>query len=474
MVFSSTTFLFGFLAAFLAIYHAIPQKFIQIRNLFTLIASYLFYSWGAPSFVPLLFFSTVADYILALLLAKTSHKKPVLAISLAINLGLLGYFKYTGFLVGEISRALSILGFDSLVWTQIALPLGISFFTFQKISYIVDVYRGVSAPQRDFVAFALYVALFPKLIAGPIAQYHEISDQLTSREHTIGKIYEGLIRFCYGLGKKVLIADTIGVIADRVFQLSSGDLTLPIAWLGILCYTFQIYFDFAGYSDMAIGIGHMIGFRLPENFNLPYISTSIREFWRRWHMSLTNWLRDYLYIPLGGNRMSKVRTYLNLWVVFALCGLWHGASWTFIVWGIYHGTLLTVERILPATLTRKVPGLLLLTGTFILVLIGWIFFRSNTIPDAFGYIGAMFNLSTFFSTQDIPFLITNKGWLFLTIAAVLSFCPYLTKRFPYIQQVFGRSALVSYLGGVVAIIILIYSVITISGATYNPFIYFRF
>ncbi len=202
MVFSSTTFLFGFLAAFLAIYHAIPQKFFQIRNLFTLIASYLFYSWGAPSFVPLLFFSTVADYILALLLAKTSRKRSVLAISIVINLGLLGYFKYTGFLVGEISRALSILGFDSLVWTQIALPLGISFFTFQKISYIVDVYRGVSPPQRDFVAFALYVALFPKLIAGPIVRYHEISDQLTSREHTIGKTYEGVIRFCYGLGKR--------------------------------------------------------------------------------------------------------------------------------------------------------------------------------------------------------------------------------------------------------------------------------
>lgn len=474
MVFSATTFLFGFLPAFLVIYHAIPRKFIQSRNLFTLIASYLFYSWGAPSFVPFLFSSTVADYVLGLLLIRTSRKKLVLALSLVINLGLLGYFKYMNFFVGEISRALSLFGFDSPVWIQIALPLGISFFTFQKISYIIDVYRGISAPQRNFVAFALYVALFPKLIAGPIVRYHEISDQLTTREHTIGKMYEGLIRFCYGLGKKVLIADTIGVIADKVFQLSYGDLTMPIAWLGILCYTFQIYFDFAGYSDMAIGMGRMIGFRLPENFNFPYISTSIREFWRRWHMSLTNWLRDYLYIPLGGNRISKGRTYINLWVVFVLCGLWHGASWTFLAWGVYHGTLLTMERILPATLTRKIPGLLLLMGTFILVLIGWVFFRSNTILDAFSYIGAMFHLGTFFSTQDIPFLITSRGWFFLAIAAALSFCPYLTKRFPYIQQIINRSALVSYLGGVIAIIILTYSVITLSGATYTPFIYFRF
>ncbi|MFH1381935.1 MAG: MBOAT family protein [Chloroflexota bacterium] len=473
MAFSSTTFLFAFLPAFLIIYYAIPQRLSRIRNLFILIASYLFYSWGAPSFVPLLFLATVADYVLGLLLVKTSRKKLVMVIALAINLGLLGYFKYANFFVGEISRTLSVFGFDSLVWTQIALPLGISFFTFQKMSYIIDVYRGISAPQRDFIAFALYVALFPKLLAGPIAQYHDVSEQFITREHTIGKMYGGLVRFSYGLGKKVLIADTIGVIADEVFQLSSNGLTMPVAWLGILCYTFQIYFDFAGYSDMAIGLGQMLGFRLPENFNAPYIATSIRDFWRRWHMSLTDWLRNYLYIPLGGNRVPRARTFLNLWIVFLLTGLWHGAAWTFIGWGAYHGALLTVGRVLPVKLTRKVPEALLLLGTFLLVLIGWVFFRSDTILHAFSYIGAMFHLGTFSSTGDIPFLINSKGWFFLAAAAVISFFPYLAERFSLIGRL-TRSIPVGYFSGAMAIIILIYSVITLSGVTYSPFIYFRF
>ncbi len=474
MVFSSTTFLFGFLPAFLAVYYAIPGRFISIRNLFTLIVSYLFYSWGAPSFVPLLFLSTVADYLLGLALLKTQRKRTVLLLSLVVNIGLLGYFKYMNFFAGEVSRTLSLFGLDTLLWTQIALPLGISFFTFQKIGYIIDVYRGVSAPQRDFITFALYVAFFPKLIAGPIVRYHEIADQFTRREHTLPQVYEGLTRFGYGLGKKVLIADNLGGIADKVFQLPYTDLTLPMAWLGILCYTFQIYFDFAGYSDMAIGIGRMIGFHLPENFNFPYIATGIREFWRRWHMSLTNWLRDYLYIPLGGNRASKARTYVNLWVVFAVTGLWHGANWTFLVWGMYHGMLLTLGRIWPAFLTRRIPGMMLMGGTFILVLIGWVFFRSNTILDAFGYIGAMFNLGSFYSTQEIPFLINSKGWFFLAMAAVLSFSPYLVDRYPNIQQAIGHSRLISYAEGITAIIILVYSIITLSGVTYSPFIYFRF
>lgn len=474
MAFSSITFLFGFLGAFLVIYHAIPRKFVQTRNVFTLVVSYLFFSWGTPSLVPVLFFSTVADYVLGLLLAKTSHKRLLLAISVVINLGVLGYFKYMNFFVGEISHIFSLFGFHSLFWPQIALPLGISFFTFQKLSYIVDIYKGVSAPQEDFVAFALFVALFPKLIAGPIVRYHDIADQLMTRDHSLRNMYEGLTRFCYGLGKKVLIADTIGTIADRVFQLSYNDLTLPIAWLGILCYTFQIYFDFDGYSDMAIGIGRMIGFSFPENFNFPYIATSIRDFWRRWHMSLTNWLRDYLYLPLGGSRLSTFRTYLNLWVVFALCGLWHGASWTFLVWGIYHGILLTAERTLPATLARKIPELLLAMGTFVLILIGWVFFRSDSIREAFSYLRAMFSFGANFSTRNIGFLMNNKVWFFLGIAALLSFLPYFTKRSPFIMEVIRRSTPVNYLRGIMAVIILIYSAITLSGSTYNPFIYFRF
>ena len=474
MAFSTVIFLFGFLGLFLAIYHAIPRRFIKARNLFILLASYLFYFWGAPSFIPLLFLSTVADYLLGLLIGKTDRKRLILSISIILNLGLLGYFKYTNFLFGELSRLLSTFGFESLVWTQIALPLGISFFTFQKISYVVDVYRGASAPQRDLIAFALYVALFPKLIAGPIAQYHNISDQLRAREDSIREFYEGMVRFCHGLGKKVLIADTIGAIADRVFQVPVGDLTLPTAWLGILCYTFQIYFDFAGYTDMAVGVGRMIGFHLPENFNHPYISTSIREFWRRWHMSLTNWLRDYLYIPLGGNRVSVVRTHLNLWVVFLLTGLWHGANWTFIFWGLYHGALLTIQRLTPSTLSGKIPKLLAIAGTFLLVLVGWVFFRSNTITDSFGYVSALFNFKTFFSTQDIPFLINNKQWVFLTLAAVFSFYPYWTGRLKLDQKVDDPARSFGYVSGIIAVIILIYSIIVLSGATYNPFIYQRF
>ncbi|MBI2850573.1 MAG: MBOAT family protein [Chloroflexi bacterium] len=471
MSFSTITFLFGFLGLFLAIYHAVPRRFIKTRNVFTLLASYLFYLWGAPGFVPILLLSTVADYLLGLLIATTKHKNLFLSIAVGQNLGLLVLFKYTGFLLGEISKLFTVFGFDSLVWTQIALPLGISFFTFQKISYLVDVYRGTSPPQRDFIAFALYVALFPKLVAGPIVQYHQIADQFIAREDTIRGFYEGVLRFCYGLGKKVLIADTIGTIADRVFQIPPAGLTMPVAWLGILCYTFQIYFDFAGYSDMAIGVGRMIGFNFPENFNFPYISSSIQEFWRRWHMSLTGWLRNYLYIPLGGNRVSKVRNYFNLWIVFLFTGLWHGANWTFLFWGIFHGSLLTIQRLVPSALTGRIPKLFAIAGTFILVLIGWVFFRSNTISDAFAYILTLGDFRTFFSTQDIPFLINNKQWVFLGLAAVFSFCPYWTERLKFNQKGNDTSHFIDYIRGFVAIIILIYSIIVLSGATYNPFIY---
>ncbi len=474
MSFSTITFLLGFLGLFLVVYRTIPGKFITARNLFLLVASYLFYFWGAPGFVPLLFLSTLADYILGLLMGGTGRKHLILIISVLINLGLLAYFKYTNFLLGEFSRLLTTLGFNSLVWTHIALPLGISFFTFQKISYIIDVYRGTVPPQRNFINFALYVSLFPKLIAGPIVAYHDIAGQLSTRDDSIQNFYRGIIRFCYGLGKKVLIADSIGIIADRVFQAPVSSLGLPTAWLGILCYTFQIYFDFAGYTDMAIGLGRMTGFTLPENFNFPYISTSIREFWQRWHMSLTNWLRNYLYIPLGGNRVSTMRTFLNLWIVFIATGLWHGANWTFLFWGFYHGALLTIDRLLPSSVTNRIPKILSLLSAFILVLIGWVFFRSNTIAGAFGYMSAMFNVGTFTATQDIPFLVDNKQWVFLGIAAILCFYPYFTKKLRSNQTIQRSMPAIICLNGLAAVIVLIYSVIVLSGATYNPFIYSRF
>jgi alginate O-acetyltransferase complex protein AlgI len=392
MVFSSSLFLFQFLPIFLAIYYLCPNRY---RNLIALGASVWFYSWGAPRFIFLLLASSLADFIIAPNLQPSSEgsgnqkRRRFLAAGLIINLGVLFYFKYANFFIAEITPLLEVLGMTGFHWTNIALPIGISFFTFQKISYLMDVYRGTSKPSKSFINYFLYVSLFPQLIAGPIIRYHDVARQLTDRQHTSSRMLSGIWRFCLGLGKKVLIANALGEVADHAFALDQGGPSTGFAWLGILCYTFQIYFDFSGYSDMAIGLGRMLGFEYLENFNAPYIARNFTEFWKRWHISLSNWMREYLYFPLGGNKHGPVRTTFNLWLVFLLSGIWHGASWNFLVWGAFHGFFLSLDKIRRSIGIKPWPTFIAVPTTFILIMLGWVFFRAETLAQALSFIGAL-------------------------------------------------------------------------------------
>src|SRR3984885_2963708 len=344
MVFCSLIFLFAFLPIVLAGYFLLRTTFT--RNIFLLLASLCFYAWGEIRFVWIMLASIVANYVLAMLIedSKTEDKKKLLlALTVAVNLGILGFFKYSGWIVQNLNNVLTSLNHAPIVFKGVALPLGISFFTFHALSYVIDVYRKQAKAQRNPVNLALYISLFPQLVAGPIIRYHDVCDQLIARTVNVDKFAEGVRRFVTGLGKKMLIANMVAGPADKIFALSATQITPELAWLGALCYTLQIYFDFSGYSDMAIGLGLMFGFRFLENFNFPYVSRSITEFWRRWHISLSTWFRDYLYIPLGGNRVPPWRVYTNLVIVFFLCGLWHGASLNFIIWGLLHGLFLALE-----------------------------------------------------------------------------------------------------------------------------------
>lgn len=388
MVFSSVTFLFFFLPPVLLVYHLAPRR---LRNATLLVASLLFYTWGAGAFVLGLVGSIGANFVVGRVVERAVDRgdlrvaKRALAVGVVLNLLLLGFFKYANFGVATWNGVLAAAGIPALPWAPILLPIGISFFTFHAISYLVDIYRGVARHLVSFVDFGLYIAFFPQLIAGPIVRFHEIRDQLVDRRETIDAATAGLYRFALGLGKKVLIADTVAPIANAVFGTPTGELSLGVSLLGVFAYTVQLYFDFSGYSDMALGLALLFGIRLPENFARPYASRSITEFWRRWHMSLSRWFREYLYIPLGGNRGSSSATYRNLVIVFLLTGLWHGANWTFVVWGAYHGTLLLIERATGAgrgDAPRARPWQLV---TIALAVAGWVLFRSPSIEYALGY-----------------------------------------------------------------------------------------
>lgn len=347
MVFSSIIFLLAFFPAFLITYYLADKKF---KNLVILVFSIFFYSWGAPKFIFVILGTTFLDFHLVKWMSMTKSqlsRRLMLSLSVSVNLGLLFYFKYSNFFIENVNEILSVFGDKHIQWTKLVLPIGISFYTFETITYVVDVYRRVHKPLHNFWDYQTYIILFPKLIAGPIIRYHDLADQITDRSanETIDNRLTGFYRFIIGLAKKVLIANQMGLQADTIFAMDYSTIDSTTAWVGILAYTFQIYFDFSGYSDMAIGIGKMIGFKFPENFNSPYVSQSITEFWRRWHMTLGAWMRNYLYIPLGGNRVSsKARLYFNLWFVFLASGLWHGASWSFVIWGAYHGLFLVLER----------------------------------------------------------------------------------------------------------------------------------
>ena len=478
MVFSSLTFIFVFLPVFLAIYYGAPQR---LKNPVALMGSYFFYAWGEPRFVLILLASSLIDYHLgrrlALPASGSDQRRMVLALSLILNVGCLAFFKYANFAVDQANNLLAFSGSPPWTWETVALPIGISFFTFQKISYMVDVYRGTVGPARSFVNYALYVALFPQLIAGPIIRYHDVARQIETRLHNLTIFSEGVWRFSLGLGKKVLIANPMGQVADLAFSGGDGVLALPLAWLGILAYSFQIYFDFAGYSDMAIGLGRMMGFRFLENFNRPYISRSITEFWRRWHISLSNWMREYLYIPLGGNRKSRGHTYANLWIVFLISGLWHGAAWNFIFWGAYHGFFLTLERTPLLAWRKRLPGLPAALLTFLIVTVGWVFFRAETLPQALAYLGRMVDLS---ALDPGPLILewrevlTPRTLLVFLAAGLISFFPEIGGRqqwFPSLRQVPGLALGFRYTTAGVLLILAVASLATLS---FNPFIYFRF
>jgi len=392
MVFSSNLFLLYFLPSFLIVYYIIPRK---LKNLFTLLASIFFYAWGAPDFIFIVLAAIIIDFYIVDIMHKSTllkAKRILLGISVLINIGLLAYFKYANFLVENFNEILSLLGYEPINWASVALPIGISFFTFQKLTYSVDVYRKVHTPLKRVTDYAMYILMFPQLIAGPIIRFNEIADQIENRRafETIDAKLLGFFRFVVGLSKKVLIANVLGEQVDKIFSMTPIDISTPLAWIGVVAYSFQIYYDFSGYSDMAIGIGKMIGFKFPENFNNPYISLNITEFWRRWHMTLGRWMRDYLYIPLGGNKVSKSRLYFNLWVVFLISGLWHGAAWNFVVWGAFHGFFLIADRMFLIKLTKPLGKFTNIILTYFITLIGWVLFRADTLGYAFQYIKRMF------------------------------------------------------------------------------------
>ncbi|MFK7772029.1 MAG: MBOAT family protein [Saprospiraceae bacterium] len=483
MVFSSTIFLVYFLPFFLITYWLTPQKF---RNITALVWSILFYAWGAPKFIFVLFGSIVIDFFLAKKIYKEEIflKKRYLLFSMVLNVGLLLYFKYANFFVGNANMLLENIGMSGVHWTKLALPIGISFFTFQKISYIVDVYRGKNEPLKKISDLALYIILFPQLIAGPIVRYSEIKDQLQNRvaNENIDNRLNGLFRFSIGLAKKMLIANQMSELADTIFNIPAESLTMGQAWLGSLAYAFQIYFDFSGYSDMAIGLGLMMGFRFPENFNAPYISQSITEFWRRWHITLSNWMRDYLYIPLGGNRVkSKTRLYFNLWMVFLISGFWHGAAWTFIAWGIFHGAFLILDRLFLLRFYKMIGKPMSILITFIITLVGWVIFRAETFPQAMNYIVTMFDfrnidfaISTTRGTYD--WFIEQRFLIILAVASFFSFLPTINIIEKNMNPFFGTKGENDFifLKSFLAIVLLYLCMTEVIATGVNPFIYYRF
>lgn len=382
MVFSSPIFLFYFLPLFLVGYFAVPSR---LRNVYATFVSVIFYAWGAPDFIFIFLGSCFADYWIARKLSiseSESGRRVLIWCSSLLNVGLLVYFKYANFLYEQFACVAQSAGFSLSPWHKVALPIGISFFTFHKISYVVDVFRRTSPPARNFGEYLLYITFFPQLIAGPIVRYHEIEGQIRSRAFTWHGVTEGTWRFVLGLASKVLIADPLASVAEHVFKNAPLEISVGYTWLGAVAYAMQIYFDFAGYSSMAVGLALLVGFRFPENFNHPYLAVSITDFWRRWHMSLSRWMRDYLYIPLGGNRVGASRQVLNLWIVFLISGFWHGAEWTFIAWGAYHGMFLAIERSTAGTVYLRLPHVVRRVVTFVIVVFGWVLFRSASLGEA--------------------------------------------------------------------------------------------
>ncbi len=467
MLFSSLIFLVYFLPITVIVYYSIPTRRIDLRNIWLLIVSLIFYSWGEPVYVFLMIYSAVFNYFMAgqierEKLAGGSGKRNMI-FALVMNLFILGFFKYWGFLMETIS---SISGI-SIDYTALPLPIGISFYTFQGLSYIFDVYRGKVRVQRNLLKVALYLALFPQLIAGPIVNYKDIEMQLDERTCDMEGFGEGAVRFCIGLGKKVILANNLGAVFTQILALPDSKMSVATAWIGILGYTFQIYFDFSGYSDMAIGLGRMFGFRFKENFNYPYISKSITDFWRRWHISLSSWFRDYLYIPLGGNRVPVKRHILNLLIVWSLTGLWHGANWNFVAWGTYFGILLILEKYVIGKYIERWPNWLKHVYAMLVVIISWVFFSITDTVQMLHYLATMLGLGgTGFANMTTVYYLRTS--LVLLVAAAVGSTP---KPMEYIRKVCDAS---EKWGITLIVTIFVFAIAFLVFGSYNPFLYFRF
>ena len=466
MVFSSTIFLCVYLPLVLLGYYICPKKG---RNLFLLIVSLVFYAWGEPKYVFLMIFSILVNYIFGRLMDKNRGRqkrmKLLLVLSVVIDLGLLSVFKYTDFIITNVN-AIFGSSFDLL---NIALPIGISFYTFQAMSYTIDVYRNDVRVQKNLIDFGMYITMFPQLIAGPIVRYADVQDQLAERSVTTADFSEGVMRFVVGLGKKVLLANQMGALWSEIYALG-GDVSALMAWTGAIAYTFQIYFDFSGYSDMAIGLGRMFGFKFPENFRYPYQSVSITDFWRRWHITLSTWFKEYLYIPLGGNRCGLARQALNLLIVWSLTGFWHGAGWNFVMWGLYYFVILFIEKLFLLKALDKLPKLFRHVYALLLIVIGWVIFASDDVSVLLPYLGSMFGANGAVGGMDVYTLFTKAVLLIICCVASTE----LPKRL-FLSATGAMNEKAAFtIKSVMTIALLALSMILLIGDSYNPFLYFRF
>ena len=494
MLFNSMIFLWVFLPIVIIVNFILSiLKFkdesvrYKAKNLFLLIASFVFYAWGGIYYLLIMIGTILIDYFGGKFIAKNENnhnkKKTGLVVTIVLNLSVLFFFKYFNMVViiienifalggkGFINAMKYMEGTGALGLKEIVLPIGISFFTFQAMSYVIDVYRGESEVQENILDFALYVSLFPQLIAGPIVQYKDVASQINGRKESIDTFLYGIKRFSYGMGKKVIIANTLAEVADAIFALETEKLGAPVAWLGIIAYTFQIYFDFSGYSDMAIGLGKMFGFSFKENFNYPYTSLSIQEFWRRWHISLSSWFRDYVYIPLGGSRKGNARTYLNLFIVFLLTGVWHGANFTFISWGLMYAVLLIIERLFLGNLLKKNPVKIINSiYTMFFVMIGWVMFRADTLLQAKIYIMQLFTKPS--GDYTILSYLSLKVIIVVVLALILSGLAQKILGNVYLK--YKDNVVVETIDYVIQIALMVVSIVMVVSGTYNAFIYFQF
>ncbi len=476
MVFSSPVFLFLFLP--LTLLFARLAGHLRAQNTVLLVASLLFYAWGEGVYVLLMLATVLVNHLCGRAVTRYQDRRAWVVIAVVLNIGALIWFKYANFLVDSLNGPLKYAGFPTLELEPMHLPIGVSFFIFQGLSYVIDVYRNQAVAQRNPGPVALYIALFPQLIAGPIVRYHDVAEQFTARVMNSERFASGVRRFVVGLAKKVLIADQVARIADAVLRISPLDLTPSVAWLGIVAYAIQIYFDFSGYSDMAIGLGRLFGFEFMENFRRPYIAASVREFWQRWHISLSTWFRDYLYIPLGGNRLGPVRTYVNLFIVFFLTGLWHGASWNFVVWGLLHGCMMVLERIGLGRLLEKLPRMAGQLYTLIIVLSAWVFFRVEDLGLAWNHLLTMFGANTGNPVLVQAALYVNNATLLALVLGVLGALDVHTRLAQWIGVPSTGGSLPGGVRGVLesigALALLLLVCMSVASSTFSPFIYFRF